>query len=461
MRLMKNDYISEIHEKDKNVLHPYEDLQSRGTYKRKLIVKSDNIYLYDEEGNRYIDGPGGMWCNNIGHGNKEIAEAIKKQIEKMDYCSPFSESTEVAAELASVLSDLSPGDLNTIFFTSDGSTANDSALRFVMYYNNILGRKEKKHIITRDRAYHGSTYLTGSITGKDREKNSFDFETNFIHHLSSPNPYRRKESQSEEEFCDEKVKEFEDKILEIGPNKVAAFIAEPILASGGCIVHPKNYLKRFWKICKKYDVLFIADEVVTGFGRLGHFFSSEKEFGIIPDIITTAKGITSGYMPLGAVIISDRLMESVKKESTFLFHGFTYSGHPACCAAAIKNIEILKRDKILENVKSLSKYFMNQLETLYDLPIVGDVRGKGLMAGIECVIDKKSKNPLILDKAIGSRIDEESLKLGLIIRPIYHICVLSPALIITKEQIDNLVDKLSQAITNATKKLKDEGLWLG
>ena len=459
MRLMKNDYISEIHEKDKNVLHPYEDLQSRGTYKRKLIVRSDNIYLYDEEGNRYIDGPGGMWCNNIGHGNKEIAEAIKKQIEKMDYCSPFSESTEVAAELASVLSDLSPGDLNTIFFTSDGSTANDSALRFVMYYNNILGRKEKKHIITRDRAYHGSTYLTGSITGKDREKNSFDFETNFIHHLSSPNPYRRKESQSEEEFCDEKVKEFEDKILEIGPNKVAAFIAEPILASGGCIVHPKNYLKRFWKICKKYDVLFIADEVVTGFGRLGHFFSSEKEFGIIPDIITTAKGITSGYIPLGAVLISDTLIKNISKESSLFFHGYTYSGHPASCAAALKNIEIIKRDKILEHVKDIGPYFQKELKKLYEIPIVGDVRGIGLMSGIECVIDKNSKNPLILDKAIASRIDEESLKLGLIIRPIYHICVLSPALIITKNQINDLVSKLYEAITNAKNNLKKEGLW--
>ena len=170
---MKNDYISEIHEKDKLILHPYEDLKYRGTYNRKLIIKSENIYLYDEDGKRYIDGPGGMWCNNIGHGNKEIGEAIKKQIEKMDYCSPFSESTEVSAELASVLSELSPGDLNTVFFTSDGSTANETALRFVMYYNNLLGKKEKKHIITRDRAYHGSTYLTGSITGKDREKNNF------------------------------------------------------------------------------------------------------------------------------------------------------------------------------------------------------------------------------------------------------------------------------------------------
>ena len=458
---MKNDYISEIHKKDKLILHPYENVKDRGTYKRKLIVKSENIYLYDENGKSYIDGPGGMWCNNIGHGNKEIAEAVKLQIEKMDYASPFSESTEPSSELASVLSDLTPGDLNTIFFTSDGSTANETALRFVMFYNNIVGRPNKKHIITRDKAYHGSTYLTGSVTGKDREKNFFDFEKNFIHHLSNPNPYHRKKDQSIEDFCNEKIKEFENKILEIGPEKVAVFIAEPIMASGGCIVPPKDYFKRFWNICKKYDILFISDEVVTGFGRLGHFFSSEKIFGVIPDIITTAKGITSGYMPLGALMISDSLMEDIKHESTILFHGFTYSGHPACCTAALKNIEILKRDKILENVKNLEPYFFNQLEKLYNIPIVGDVRGKGLMAGIECVINKNSKNPLVLDKAIASRIDEESLKLGLIIRPIYHICVLSPALIITKKQIDDLVDKLFKAITNATKKLEEEGLWSG
>ena len=402
-----------------------------------------------------------MWCNNIGHGNKEIAEAIKNQIETMDYCSPFSESSERAAELASVLSELSPGDLNTVFFTPDGSSANETALRFIMLYNNILGRPGKKHIISRDRAYHGSTYLTGSITGKDRERNNFDFESTFIHHVGSPNPYRRKDNQTVDEFCDEKVKEFEDKILEIGPNKVAAYIAEPVLASGGCIVPPKNYIKRFWEICKKHDVLYISDEVVTGFGRLGHFFCSQEEFGIIPDIITSAKGITSGYIPLGAVLISDKLMKDISKDSSSFFHGFTYSGHPVSCAAALKNIEIIKRDKILDHVKNIAPYFHQKLKTLYSLPIVGDVRGMGLMAGIECVIDKDSKNPLILDLAIASRIDEESLKLGLIIRPIYHICVLSPALIITKEQIDDLVDKLHQAISNATKKLEIEGLWSG
>ena len=458
---MKNDYISEIHKKDKLILHPYEDVLDRGTYHRKLIVRSNNIYLYDENEKEYIDGPGGMWCNNIGHGNKEIGEAVKKQLEKIEYCSPFSESTEISAELASVLADLSPGDLNTVFFTTDGSTANDTALRFVMFYNNILGRPNKKHIITRDKAYHGSTYLTGSITGKDREKNNFDFEKNFIHHISSPLPYRRKKNQSIKEFCNDLVNEFENKILELKPENVAAFIAEPIMASGGCVVPPDGYFKKMWEICKKYDVLFIADEVVTGFGRLGHFFASEKIFGVVPDIITCAKGITSGYMPLGAALFSDKLLNDIKKESNLFFHGYTYSGHPACCAAALKNIEIIKRDKILEHVRDIEPYFHQQLKNLYELPIVGDVRGKGIMAGIECVIDKDSKKALTLDKAIASRIDEESIKLGLIIRPIYHICVLSPALIISKKQIDNLIDKLSLAITNATKQLKEEGLWSG
>ena len=456
---MKNDYISEIYEKDKLVLHPYENFNDRGTYNRKLITKSDNIYLYDENGNKFIDGPGGMWCNNIGHGNREIGEAVKNQIEKMDYCSPFSESTEISAELASVLADLSPGDLNTIFFTSDGSTANETALRFVMFYNNILGKPNKKHIITRDKAYHGSTYLTGSITGKDREKNNFDFEKNFIHHLSSPLPYRRPKDQTPEQFCDFLVKEFENKIEELGSENVAAFIAEPILASGGCIVPPEGYYKKIYDVCKRNEIIFIADEVVTGFGRLGHFFSSEKVFGVVPDIITSAKGITSGYLPLGAVLFSDKLISDLKHDSSLFFHGYTYSGHPACCAAALKNIEILKRDKILEHVREIEPYFFDKLNTLYELPIVGDIRGMGLMAGIECVINKDSKEALVLDKAIGSRIDEESIKLGLIIRPLYHICVLSPALIITKSQIDDLTEKLYLAISNTIDQLQKEGLW--
>ena len=328
-----------------------------------------------------------------------------------------------------------------------------------MFYNNILGKPNKKHIITRDKAYHGSTYLTGSITGKDREKNNFDFEKNFIHHLSSPLPYRRPKDQTPEQFCDFLVKEFENKIEELGSENVAAFIAEPILASGGCIVPPEGYYKKIYDVCKRNEIIFIADEVVTGFGRLGHFFSSEKVFGVVPDIITCAKGITSGYLPLGAVLFSDKLISDLKHDSSLFFHGYTYSGHPACCAAALKNIEILKRDKILEHVREIEPYFFDKLNTLYELPIVGDIRGMGLMAGIECVINKDSKEALVLDKAIGSRIDEESIKLGLIIRPLYHICVLSPALIITKSQIDDLTEKLYLAISNTIDQLQKEGLW--
>ena len=227
--------------------------------------------------------------------------------------------------------------------------------------------------------------------------------------MSSPLSYRRKNNQTIQEFCDELVKEFEDKIIELGSENAAAFIAEPVMASGGCIVPPEGYLKRIWQTCKKYDVLYISDEVVTGFGRMGHFFSSKEVFEIVPDIITCAKGITSGYMPLGAVLFSDKLLNDIKKESALFFHGYTYSGHPACCAAALKNIEIIKRDKILEHVHEIEPYFHNKLQKLYELPIVGDVRGKGLMAGIECVINKDSKEALILDKAIGSRIDENQL----------------------------------------------------
>ena len=377
---MKNDYISEIYEKDKLVLHPYENFNDRGTYNRKLITKSDNIYLYDENGNKFIDGPGGMWCNNIGHGNREIGEAVKNQIEKMDYCSPFSESTEISAELASVLADLSPGDLNTVFFTSDGSTANETALRFVMFYNNILGKPNKKHIITRDKAYHGSTYLTGSITGKDREKNNFDFEKSFIHHLSSPLPTEDQRIKLQNNFVIFLLKNLKIKLKNLVQKNVAAFIAEPILASGGCIVPPEGYYKKIYDVCKRNEIIFIADEVVTGFGRLGHFFSSEKVFGVVPDIITCAKGITSGYLPLGAVLFSDKLISDLKHDSSLFFHGYTYSGHPACCAAALKNIEILKRDKILEHVREIEPYFFDKLNTLYELPIVGDIRGMGLMA---------------------------------------------------------------------------------
>ncbi len=351
-----------------------------------------------------------------------------------------------------------------MFYTTGGSTAVDSALRFVMYLNNCLGRPEKKHIISRQDAYHGSTYLAASCSGKPRDKTHLDVETGFIHHLASPNPSRRPEGMSLEAFRDAKVKELEDKILELGPDKVAAFIAEPVLASGGVIVPPPGYHAKCREVCRRYDVLTIADEVVTGFGRLGHFFASEAVFDVVPDIITVAKGITSGYVPLGAVLVSDRLIERLRGEGAergLFANGFTYSGHPVACAAALKNIEIIEREGLLEHVREVGPYFQARLAELNGLPVVAEVRGLGLMAGVECAISRASGEPPALERQIGARIDRHCQALGLMVRPLVNMCVMSPPLIITKGQVDALVEALRTGIERATDELRHEGLWRG
>ncbi|MDH3690716.1 MAG: aminotransferase class III-fold pyridoxal phosphate-dependent enzyme, partial [Gammaproteobacteria bacterium] len=260
------------------------------------------------------------------------------------------------------------------------------------------------------------------------------------------------------------VTDLENKILELGPDKVAAFIAEPILASGGVIVPPPGYQRKCLEVCRRYDMLYISDEVVTAFGRLGHMFASEDVFDIVPDIITTAKGITSGYIPLGAVLISDKVLSQVSGEEAkgaVFSNGFTYSGHPVACAAAIKNIEIMQREKLLEHVRDVGPYFQERLQQLSDIPIVGDVRGEGLMACVECVISKESQDPLSLDYEIGARIDKHCQALGLIVRPLINMCVMSPPLPITRDQIDELVDKLRQGIERAMDDVRREGLWSG
>jgi adenosylmethionine-8-amino-7-oxononanoate aminotransferase len=449
---------------DRHWIHPWENFKGTAGARRTIIVEAEGVYFTDSDGNRLLDGPGGMWCVNIGHGNAEMAEAIAAQIRRMTYCSPWSLGNVPAAELSEKLAELSPGDLDHVFYTTGGSTAVDSALRFVMYLNNCLGRPEKKHVISRQDAYHGSTYLSASCSGKLRDKTDLDFETNLIHHLGSPNPYRRPAGTSVEDFCEAKVAELENKILELGPERVAAFIAEPVLASGGVIVPPPGYHQKCLEVCRRYDVLTISDEVVTGFGRLGHFFASEAVFGIVPDIITVAKGITSGYLPLGAVLISDRLIAQLSDEQTesgMFANGFTYSGHPVACAAALKNIEIMERDKILENVREVGPYLQARLAELNDLPIVGETRGLGLLGGVECVIGRESKDPLVLDHEIGVRIDRHCQALGLLVRPLINMCVMSPPLIITKAQIDELVSALRTGIERAMEEVRSEGLWDG
>tara|TARA_B100001057_G_scaffold335385_1_gene336060 strand:+ start:3915 stop:5318 length:1404 start_codon:yes stop_codon:yes gene_type:complete len=445
---------------DDRILYPWQYLEYLGEDSRTFIDKSEGIYLFDKTGRKLIDGPGGMWNVNVGHGVKEIADAVYSQIRSMPYASPFTESTEIAYNYASRLVKYAPGDLKRVFFTSGGSAAVDSALRFVMFYNNVRGLRDKKQIISRHDAYHGSTYLGASCSGKERDKNNFDFANDIVHHLSSPNPFRKPDDISDEEFCDLKVKELENKIIKIGPEKVAAFIAEPILASGGVIVPPKGYQKKTLEVCRKYDVLYISDEIVTGFGRLGDIFASENYFDIQPDIILLAKGITSGYVPCGAVVISERLMSQLDhKEKVIFSNGFTDSGHPVSMAAATATLDYIEKTNLLDHVREVGPYLQSKLQELKDLPIVGDVRGEGLMAAVECVISKEKKDPLNLQYEIASRINSHCQNLGLIVRPLFNTCVMSPSLIITKDQIDDLVSILRKGIELATKDIKDEGLW--
>ena len=296
------------------------------------------------------------------------------------------------------------------------------------------------------------------------DRKNFDLITDTIHHLPAPLPYRRPEGMSLEEFCDEKVADLENKILEIGPEKVACFIAEPVLAAGGVIVPPPGYHKRTLEVCRKYGVIYISDEVVTGFGRLGHFLASEPVFDIVPDIITCAKGLTSGYQPLGAAIISEKLFEKVSGSEAggvIFSHGFTYSGHPVACAAALKNIEIIEREDICGHVREVGPYFMERLKALAALPIIGDVRGSHLMGAFECVTDKESKEPLPADIQVADRIDRHCQARGLILRPLGHLCILSPPLIIREEQIDTMIDIIRDSIEATITELRDEGLWQG
>jgi len=441
----------DIHRADRHFLHPWEDVTAIGETPRTVLMDSEGIYVTTSEGKRLIDGPGGMWCVNVGHGREEIIEACAAQMRRLSYFSPWSMASDVAAALAKRLAALSPGDLNNVFFTTGGSTAVDSALRFAFFYNNCLGRPEKKHVISRVNAYHGSTYLTASCSGKMREKEAMDMIEDHIHFLSCPKPKDRPEGQSLEDFTAEKVAELEAMILRVGADKVAAFIAEPVMASGGVIVQPDGYLAGCAEVCRRHDVLFIADEVVTSFGRLGHYFASEEVFGVQPDMLTTAKGLTSGYQPLGALFISDRLIEEISKtsnEGRGFTSGFTYSGHPVSCAAAMANLDIFERDGLLDHVQRIAPYFETALRSLSDIPAITDIRVKGLMAGLECELDPTHPDE-DRNTAFAARVDEICQRHGLLLRPVYNACVMSPPLTISERQIDEMVAILRRGFEEA------------
>lgn len=461
---LTNDAGRDIWEKDRrHFTHPWTHFDSFKDEGSLVVSGGEGCHITDANGQRYFDAVGGLWCTNIGLGREEMADAIADQVRQLAYANPFVNMTNAPASLlAAKLAELAPGDLNHVIYSSGGSTAVDSAYRLIHFYQACRGKPEKIHVIARKGGYHGSTYASMSIGNKKADRApEFKYITDTIHHVSYPSYYRAPEDLTEEEFLDFLVNELEEKIIEVGPEKVGAFFAEPIMGAGGVIVPPEGYHKRTWDICKKHDVLYVSDEVVTAFGRLGHWFASKDEFGIEPDIITSAKGLSSGYLPLGATLYSDRIHDVISSDDPDRFYtsGFTYAGHPVCCAAALKNIEIMERENLLANAIDVGAYFEERLQTLREHEIVGDVRGRKLMMCVENVKNQTTKEMFPEEFDIGTRIANKCDELGLIVRPIIHLNVMSPPLIITRDDVDFVVDTLGKGIRAVMDDLVRSGDW--
>jgi adenosylmethionine-8-amino-7-oxononanoate aminotransferase len=448
---------------ERHLIQPWPYAGAIGNEARTPIETGDGIYITDGDGRRLIDGPAGMWCVNLGHRREELARVMAEQAMELSYNTPWYTMSDPSAELARRLAAHAPGDMEHVFFTTGGSSAVETALRFMQFYNNVRGRPEKKLILSRGGAYHGSTYLSASLNGRPRDRDWMDGADDLVVKLSCPNPFRRPAGMSVAAFTDFLVDEFRATVARLGPERIGAFVAEPVQASGGVIVPPPGYLPRIRELCRDNDILYVSDEVVTAFGRVGAVFASQDVFGIEPDMITFAKGVTSGYFPLGGVMISARLTEELRRSNhpqAMFGHGYTYSSHPIGCAVALKNLDLLEGGA-LEHARTVSPYFQERLKTLEDLPLVGEVRGVGLMACVECVADRESNNPLALDNAVGKRIDTHCHELGLLVRPLINMCVMSPPLVITRDQVDDMVAILREGISRTMDDLRREGLWQG
>ncbi len=441
----------------RHFIHPYTDFATFKQEGSHVISKAKGVFVMDSDGNRFLDGIAGLWCVNIGHGREEMADAMRDQVLAMQYFNPFGHSTnEPASILAQKLAQLAPGNLNHVFYTCGGSTANDSAMRVIHYYNNLRGKPNKKKVISRNNGYHGSTYIAAHLTGIHATKNSFDRAAeSWISHVSSADMYRRPagaEDLPEKAYAQFLVDELENHILQLGADNVAAFIAEPVMGAGGVLVAPEGYHRGAWEVCQKHDVLFVADEVVTGFGRLGEWMASEALFGFVPDVMILAKGINSGYVPLGAALFSEEIYKVISEpqcEDGVFSMGFTYSGHAVACAAALKNIEIIERENLLSHVRNLGPYLQSQAKELLDISVVGDVRGQGFMLGIDLVSDQTTKEPLMM----AAEVYQKCLSKGLIVRPIGNILVLSPPLTFTRENIDQLLSILRASLEELAREM--------
>lgn len=425
-------------------LHPFTDFKDLASQGARVMVKGDGIYLWDSEGKRVLDGMSGLWCVNVGYGRKRISDAVYVQMQQLPFYNSFFNTTNIpAVELAKTLVEISPPQFNHVFFTGSGSEANDTNIRMVRRYWDLLGYKDRQVIISRHNAYHGSTMAGASLGGMSGMHAQGGLPIPGIEHIGQPYYLEGGKGMTPEEFGLKAASWLEDKILEVGADKVAAFIGEPVQGAGGVIIPPSTYWPEIQRICDKYGVLLIADEVICGFGRLGYWFGSEL-FGTKPDLMTFAKGVTSGYIPLGGVLVGDRVANVLIEKGGDFNHGFTYSGHPVACAAALENIRIIREEKLVEQVRDeTGPYLKQKFEALSDHPLVGMAEACGFVAGLVLV---KEKGKTIFDAisfpeevGVGMICRGHMFNNGMIMRAVGDRMIIAPPLVMTRTQIDEMI----------------------
>ena len=435
-------------------LAPFSDYQQVHEQGPRIITRGQGVYLWDSEGNKILDGMAGLWCMAVGYGRKELADAASKQMQQLAFYNTFFQTAHPPAlELAKAISELTPPGLDHVFFTGSGSEGNDTMLRMVRHYWAIKGQPNKKVIISRINGYHGSTVAGASLSGMSFMHEQGDLPIPGIVHIPQPYWFGDGGDMTPEAFGIWAAEQLEKKILEVGEANVAAFIAEPIQGAGGVIIPPDSYWPKIREILAKYDILFVADEVICGFGRTGEWFGSDY-YGNSPDLMTIAKGLTSGYIPMGGLVVSDKVVEVLNQGGDFN-HGFTYSGHPVAAAVALENIRILRDEKIIERVKAqTAPYLQKRLAELADHPLVGEVRGVGMLGAIELVQDKPSRQRFAAERSAGMVCRGHCFANGLIMRAVGDTMIIAPPLVISLEEIDELVTKARKCLDLTARSLE-------
>jgi len=439
-------------------MHPFTAGAKLGAKGARIITRADGVWLNDSEGNRIIDGMAGLWCVNIGYGRAELAEAAARQMRELPYYNTFFQTSHVPAiALAARLAELAPGDLNHVFFAGSGSEANDTNIRMVRHYWATLGKPEKSVIIARKNGYHGSTMGGGSLGGMKPMHEQGGLPIPGIVHIDQPHWYLEGGEMTPEDFGLARARQLEAKILELGEDKVAAFIAEPVQGAGGVIIAPDTYWPEIQRICDKYEILLIADEVITGFGRTGNWFGSQT-LNIRPDIMTIAKGLSSGYAPIGGSIVRDHVAEVIGRDE--FNHGYTYSGHPVCAAVALENLRILQEEGVVEHVRDVAHpYLAQRWHALADHPLVGETKLIGLMGSLALTPDKGRRARFKADPGTAGFITRERcFANNIIMRHVYDRMIIAPPLVITPSEIDQLIDRATRALDEAHAQLRAEGL---